>query len=319
VKRLFLKAAGVAAAGALLKACGGGGGTSAVVGGGGGGTPSGSLTLLQVVQQDARFTSLLGAVQRAGLTGLLSQAGASQTLFAPTNDAFSQLDGRVGGLSDAQLASILNFHVVPEFLSGATLASLGLQSGTKDTLYNFDGAPAALIFVDNGGTLNIWDGIGRNSITLGQTDVAASNGVLHVVNDVLLPRGVLTVADMLSANIDSFANFRARMSQADLDLLNGAGLFTVFVPSNDAAGTITVRRHVLERQIGSVDFPATAIAITMVSRAVSRLARGSGQVVNGRTVLGTLTDASPQSPANITDVDFYGTNGVIHVLDKVLL
>lgn len=316
MKRLFLKVAGAAAAGALLKACGGGGSSDAPAPAPAP-APAGSQTLLQVVQQDARFSTLLGAVQRAGLTGLLSQAGANQTFFAPTNVAFSQLDSRVGALSDAQLASIMNFHVVPQFLSGAALTALGTRSGTADTLYSFGGGPAALIFVDNGGTLNIWDGIGRTSITFAQTDVAASNGVLHVVNDVLLPRGVLTVAEMLTANIDSFSNYRAAMTGPDVDLLNGAGQFTVFVPSNDSPGAINVRRHALGQQIGSVDFPATATRYTMLSGATSRLARGSGQV-NGRNVLGTLTDSTP-TPANITDVDFYGSNGVIHVLDKVLV
>jgi uncharacterized surface protein with fasciclin (FAS1) repeats len=85
VKRLFLKAASVAAAGALLKACGGGGG------GGGSGTPTGSLTLLQLLQQDGRFSTLLAALQTAGLADRLGQAGASQTLFAPTDAAFDTL------------------------------------------------------------------------------------------------------------------------------------------------------------------------------------------------------------------------------------
>ena len=315
MKRLFLKAAGAAATGALLQACGGGGGS-----GGGGGTPSGNQTLLQLLQQDGRFSSLLSAVQRAGLTDQFAQAGASQTLFAPTNEAFAALNSRVGSLSDAQLTSILRFHVTPQFLSAAAINSLGASSGTAATLYDFRGDAAVLIFVRENSQLNIWDGIGRTSITLGETDIAASNGVLHVVNDVLLPRGVLTVSGILSASIDSFSNYRAAMSPADVTLLDGAGPFTVFVPSNDSPGTINVRRHVLSVQIGSDAFPTTTTQYTTRSGATSRLTKGTTppQVVNQKTVLGTLTD-STATAAIVTDVDFYGTNGVVHVIDKVLV
>jgi uncharacterized surface protein with fasciclin (FAS1) repeats len=308
LKRLFLKAAGVAAAGALLKACGGGGG------GGGGGTPTGTLTLLQIVQQDSRFSSLLSAVERAGLTGQLAQA-ASQTLFAPTNEAFSALESRVGALSDGQLASILSFHLAPQFLSAATLQSLGRRSETAATLYTFGGDAAVLIFVGNGGLPNIWDGVGRTSITFGQTDVAASNGVLHVVNDVLLPRHVLTVAQMLRASIDSFSDFSASVLGSTFNTLNGAGPFTVFVPINDAVNAQltdnVVRRHIVSGQtIGSDTFPPAGVALTTLNGQVT-LRKGTNAVV-----LATLTYGPVQ--ANVTDVDFFASNGVIHVIDHVL-
>jgi uncharacterized surface protein with fasciclin (FAS1) repeats len=310
VKRLFLKAAGVAAAGALLKACGGGGGD----GGGGGGNPTGTQNLLEVVQQDARFSRLLDAAQRAGLTGRLAQAGANQTLFAPTNEAFDALASRVGGLSDAQLNSILSFHVAPEILSSDALKSLGSRNGTAATLFGSGGDTAFLIFVNNGGTLNIWDGVGRTSITFGQMDVAASNGVLHVVNDVLLPRRVLTLSQMLTASIDSFSSFRAAMSAANVNLLNGAGPYTVFAPINGAPGAITFDFHVLPRQLGSDSFPTTTTSYPTLRRGrETRLTkRTSGNV------LATLTD-STSVLANVTDVDFFATNGVIHVIDKALV
>jgi uncharacterized surface protein with fasciclin (FAS1) repeats len=319
VKRLFLKAAGVAVVGALLKACGGGGG-----GGSGsctvGGAPTGSLTLLEVLQQDGRFSTLLAAVQNAGLSDQLRAAGTGLTLFAPTNDAFSELTSHVGGLSNGQLTDILNFHLVPRFLSSAQLRCFGAAGGERPaTLYSFRGDAATLIFVNENSQLNIWDGIGRTSITLGQTDVAASNGVLHVVNDVLLPRGVLTVSEMLRANIDSFARFRAAMSASDINELDGAGPYTVFVPSNDTTGAITVRHHALAQRLESDAFPTSATVYTTLSGRTTRLTRGTTppQSANGRDVLATLTDSTP-TLANVTDVDFYGSNGVIHVLDKVL-
>jgi uncharacterized surface protein with fasciclin (FAS1) repeats len=312
VKRLFLKAAGVAAAGALLEACGGGGG-----GGGGGGTPSGNQTLLQLLQQDARFSTLLAALQTAGLADALGQAGANQTLFAPTNDAFATLASRTGALSTSKLAEFVGFHVVPQFYSAAALRALG-SGNTTDTLYSFRSDTAKLIFVTDNGPLNIWDGIGRTSITVPEPDIAASNGVLHVVSDVLVPRGVLTVLQILRASIDSFSEFSASVTDpTSINALNGAGLVTVFVPSNDAInGTLNVpvvQQHIVPGgEFGSNTFTATGPTMTTLARRSMTLRKGSG------AVLATLNYGTSDPRATVTDVDFFGSNGVVNVIDRVL-
>jgi uncharacterized surface protein with fasciclin (FAS1) repeats len=315
VKRLFLKAAGVAAAGALLKACGGGGG------GGGGGTPSGNQTLLQLLQQDGRFSILLTALQNAGLAGQLDQAGARQTLFAPTNDAFSTLTSRTGALSAGKLAEFIGFHVVPQFYSAAALRSLAANSQTPDTLYSFRSDTAKLIFFTDNGPLNIWDGIGRTSITVPEPDIAASNGVLHVVSDVLVPRGVLTVLQILRASIDSFSEFSASVTEsASINALNGAGPVTLFVPGNDAvSGALAsniVRQHIVTTgEYGSNTFTTGGTSLTTLNG-------GGSQVINLRkgsgTVLATLNYGTADPRAKVTDVDFFGSNGVINVIDRVL-
>jgi uncharacterized surface protein with fasciclin (FAS1) repeats len=306
VKRLVLKAVGVVAAGALLKACGGGGGS---ISAGGGGVPSGNLTLLQVLQQDGRFSRFLAALQGAGLTDALGQAGTSQTVFAPPDDAFDRLASNVGTLSGGQLADIARFHVVPQFLSSATLVAYGAPGGARPaTRYSFGGDAAVLIFVFENNQLNIWDGAGRTSITLTQPDVAASNGVLHVVSDVLLPRHVLTVSQMLHANIDSL--FAALVSNE----FDGTGPYTVFVPSNNViTGAINVRDHALGRLLGSDNFPTTPTPYMTLSGRTTQLTKGTAP-----PVLATLTDRTP-TPAIVTDVDFFASNGVIHTINKVLV
>ena len=315
MKRLFLKAAGAAAAGALLQACGGGGG-----GGGGSGNPSGSQTLLQLLQQDGRFSTLLSAVQNAGLADQLGQAGASQTLFAPTNDAFATLASRAVGLSGGQIAAVAPFHVVPQFLSAAALRSIANSSTTPETLYSYRGNTAVLIFMsDNGGPLNIWDGIGRTSITIPETDIAASNGVLHVVSDVLVPRGVLTVLQILRASIDSFSEFSASVNQdsTSVNALNGSGPVTVFVPGNEFfSAPLTpamVRQHIVpNREFGSNAFTTAGTALTTLANRQMTLRKGSG------LVLGTLNYGTNDPQATVTDVDFFGSNGVINVINRVL-
>lgn len=311
MKRLFLKAAGVAAAGALLKACGGGGGGS-------GGGPSGSLTLLQLLQQDSRFSTLLASLQTAGLADALGQAGANQTVFAPTNAAFNALESRVGALSDQKRAEFVGFHVVPQFLSASTLRGFASRDERPATLYSFRNDPAVLIFVTDNGPLNIWDGIGRTSITLTEPDVAASNGVLHVVSDVMVPRGVLTVLQILRASIDSFGDFSASVTDStSINALNGAGPVTLFVPGNDAVnGTLTssvVRQHVVTSgEYGSNTFSAAGTSLTTLNGQQMTLRRGPPG-------LATLNYGTNDPRATVTDVDFFGSNGVINVIDRMLI
>lgn len=351
MKRLFLKASSVAVAATLLKACGGGdsgGGESApapapgpTLAPGPGApppppAPTGS-TLLQLVQQDGRFSTLRAAADKAGLSGQIGQAGASQTLFAPTNDAFNALATRigygnggamVGSLSASQLAGIIGFHVVPQPLRAADLTALGASGGVRPgTLYIFRNDAQQLIFVNDNSQLTIWDGVGRTSITIPETDIAATNGVMHVVSDVLLPRGVLTVSQMIRANIDYFGQFSASMVSAGVVAeLDGRGPFTVFAPLDQAVtGALSrdgVRNHVLPQELGAGAFPAVntpVTASTLTGRGL-RLTPRSGSTSNGRTVLATLTTTtSTTTLANVVDVDFYASNGVIHTVDKVLV
>jgi uncharacterized surface protein with fasciclin (FAS1) repeats len=319
VKRLFLKAGGAAAAIALLKACGGGGDS-------GGGVPNGTLSLLQILQQDSRFSTLLAAYQRAGLTDRLSQPGAGQTLFAPTNDGFNVLASRIGfgdgnglinGLSVDHLAGLLNFHLLPETRSRSQL------TGRPATLYSFNGEPAELIFVTESGLLNLWDASGRTNITIDQADLAATNGVLQVVSTVLVPRGVFTLSQMVRANDQYFKEFGAALTAAVIQQIDG-GTFTLFVPV-DGANTVVltesvVRHHIVPGQIGAGDFPPvnTSVPLTPLFGKSTSLTPRQGQTRDGATVLAELSQL-PLAYAAVVDVDFYGTNGVIHTIDRTLV
>merc|ERR1712151_1311769 len=138
-----------------------------------------SNTIVDIAVANADFTTLVAAVQAAGLGEALSSAGPF-TVFAPTNEAFAALpDGvleRLLGDTDA-LSEILRYHVVegkvlagdiPDFLSSGTL---------------LDGQQIELVSDSSGVTVN-----GANVIA---ADVEASNGVIHVIDEVLIPDGVL--------------------------------------------------------------------------------------------------------------------------------
>jgi uncharacterized surface protein with fasciclin (FAS1) repeats len=323
VKRLFLKAAGAAAAGVLLKACGGGGGGGSSGGGGGGGggggncqLPSGSDSLLQRLQQDSRFSALRQAVSKAGLDGTLDDRGANLTLFAPDNDAFDRLGSRIGvgdrtgllaALSAGQWKDIINFALLPQRNSLCDLTPPSGQDLRPTTLFTQPtGEFEQLILVrDNGGPLTIWDGIGRFLITFQESDLGAANGVMHVPSDVLLPRYTLTVSQMLRASVDSFSDFAAVAS--DVPALNSPGSFTVFAPFN---GTFTPpltanqrRHHVVSGTTLKGDDFRTNPSLTPLFGGALTVRGGSPATVNAKA---------------ITDVDFFGSNGVIHVVDGVV-
>lgn len=133
-------------------------------------------TIVDVAASNPDFATLVAAVKAAGLVETLSGTGPF-TVFAPTNEAFAKLPaGTVENLlkpeNKAQLAAILTYHVV----AGKVLAADAVKLDKATTV---NGADAAIVV--NGGTVTI------DGATIIATDVAASNGVIHVIDTVMLP------------------------------------------------------------------------------------------------------------------------------------
>lgn len=133
-------------------------------------------------------TTLVAAVKAAGLVDTLEGSGPF-TVFAPTNAAFSKLPaGTVQGLlkpdMKQQLTSVLTYHVVPGRHTAGELARAVQQGGGQASLRTVEGEP--LTVTRKGSTLMVTDakgGVARVTIA----DVMQSNGVIHVVNKVLMP------------------------------------------------------------------------------------------------------------------------------------
>ncbi|WP_180970072.1 fasciclin domain-containing protein [Deinococcus planocerae] len=141
--------------------------------GGGANVPTGN-TIAAVVSNDPNFSTLLSAVQAAGLTQTLAGPGPF-TVFAPTNAAFAKVPAdQLQALlnNPAQLRAVLLYHVVPGRVTSAQVA--GLSSATT-------AQGGTLTVSASGGTVRI------NDATVTRADVPASNGVIHVIDTVLLP------------------------------------------------------------------------------------------------------------------------------------
>jgi uncharacterized surface protein with fasciclin (FAS1) repeats len=148
--------------------------------------PAGTIVDLAVASPD--HTTLVSAVQAAGLAETLSGAGPF-TVFAPTNAAFAKLPaGTVESLTQpanrAALTGILTYHVVPGRVSAADLGGLIDAGGGRATLTTVQGG--TLTATRENGSIRLTDARGGTS-TVTAADLAGSNGVIHVIDTVVMP------------------------------------------------------------------------------------------------------------------------------------
>ena len=145
-------------------------------------------TIVENAVNSPIHTTLVAAVKAAGLVDTLNSAGPF-TVFAPTNDAFAKLpagtvDTLVKPENKAQLTSILTYHVVPGKISSKDLLKMIKDGGGKATATTVNGEP--LTFTASGKTITITDAKGGTA-KVTTADVFQSNGVIHVIDTVLMP------------------------------------------------------------------------------------------------------------------------------------
>lgn len=277
----------------------------------------GPQTIAEIAVADAQFSTLVAALTKADLVSVL-QGADTYTVFAPTNKAFNILLNDLGvssldELSKEALTPILLNHVIAgEFKS--TDLSTGYISTASNSGPNSNNLNV-FIKVEGGVVVN------RN-VSVTSTDIIASNGVIHVVNKVILPTDVVDIA----SNDDSFSSLVGALGAADGDLVNvlkGDGPFTVFAPVNGAFEEISAVVNGLSSAELSdvlqyhVVAGANVLSSDLTDGMVVNTLTGSFTVnIAGSTV--TLTDESGAT-VNVIATDVQGTNGVVHVIDKVLL
>ncbi len=150
--------------------------------------PAATGNIVEVAQGDPQFSTLVSAVTAAGLAETLSGPGPF-TVFAPTNAAFEKVDkATLGSLmepaSKDKLAGILTYHVVPGNVDAAALTKMIVDNGGTAELTTVNGAK--LTAKAAGGTVTLTDAAGNTS-TVTATDVPAANGMIHVIDTVLMP------------------------------------------------------------------------------------------------------------------------------------
>lgn len=331
-RRTLLLTAVAGAASTLLAACGGGDDDAPVTND----TPATKLgNIVEIAQANPDFSTLVAAVVKAGLAGALSGTDLL-TVFAPTNAAFDSAAVSLGlangaalvnALPASALASVLLYHVV----AGKNL-STSLTAGNLPTLYTFEGSPAALALSLTGG-VKLTDAV-LTAATVTRADIEASNGVIHVVDKMLVPPGVLNIVQMAQLN-PAFSSLVVAVVAAGLaDALSAATpKLTVFAPTNDAFAAIAstvasldnsglktvLLHHVVGSEVlsTSIPFGTPVDTLTQPSSAPQQITINNNAIA---PAIATITDASGSTPpSNIVAVDVRASNGVIHVIDKVLI
>jgi uncharacterized surface protein with fasciclin (FAS1) repeats len=288
---------------------------------------------LAEVATSAGFSSLVAAADKAGLVAALSDPNADLTVFAPTDVAFTSLakslgfadaNAMVAALDGPTLAKILTYHVLPTKESAAELIAGG---ATQATLYEFPAGTPTTLAVDTTSSVKLTDAA-LNQATVTRANVAASNGVIHVIDKVLVPPGVLNVVQMAQSN-PVFSVLVEAVVAADLaGPLSGAGPFTVFAPTNDAFSAALVElsttkeallanpalADILTYHVVGGDVRAADVVALSKPAAVTTL-QGSSFSVDASLA---ITDGNGRK-ATLLATDVIASNGVIHVIDKVLL
>ena len=261
------------------------------------------------------------SVQKSGLTSKLDSTAGSFTLFAPTNEAFaaSKIDAAlINSLSSDQLKELVLYHIID-----AKYISSDLPDGPNARVTTASGDS---VFVTKNSS-----GVYINGIKVQTANIVASNGVLHTISKVLVsPVGNLVEAVLADTTLTYLAAAVVRASQGSVNvaaLLSSGGVFTVFAPTNQAfrdAGFASIdginaadpnvlgsilTYHVLAGRVFSSDLTEGAQPTTLAGGTVTI------SLVNGATVKGS----GNASTSNIIGTNLMGSNGVIHLIDRVLL
>jgi transforming growth factor-beta-induced protein len=272
-----------------------------------------SNTIVDIAAGNPDFSTLVAAVLAADLAEALSGEGPF-TVFAPTNEAFAKLpEGTLESLllpeNKQALTDILLYHVV----SGSVLAADVVNLSEAKTLLGKN----VNIKVDMG-TVMI------NEANVVATDIIADNGVIHVIDSVILPPADL--ADIVDTAVADgrFTTLAAALGAAELiDTLKGEGPFTVFAPTDDAFALLP------EGTVESLLLPENKQALTDILLyhvvAGKVMAEDVVTLTEAETLLGQNVSIKVdmgkvyinESEVIITDIET--SNGIIHVIDVVLL
>lgn len=273
--------------------------------------PDLDITIAEYATLDKNFSTLVEALQKADLVEVFMNKG-NYTVFAPTNEAFSNLFRQLGvrgveDLSADQLTPILLYHVM-----GQKVPSTTLSEGYFHTLNQSRNHPVDIkVSLKNGVIIN-------KDVKVTTADINLSNGIIHVIDKVMLPP---TIVDHALANPDFSILVQAVVKAGLVDALNEEGPFTVFAPTNAAFEALFAKIGVS----GISDLTAEQLTPILLYHVVSGNVR-STDLNEGKveTLKGELKVSLSPVPAindysDIIATDVQATNGVIHVIDEVLL
>ena len=264
-----------------------------------------------IIATSPNHTYLKAAIDQEGLTSTLQESTGTYTVFAPTNDAFdalaSDLDTNIAGLlALSNLSDILTYHVL-----GSEVASSSINNG--DIVDALSTTNTLKLSATAGGDVYV------NQAMVTMANIGADNGVVHVLDAVILPNE--TVVDVAIDN--GFTTLTTAVVAAELlsTLSDPFAEYTVFAPSNDAFDSLAVTLGTDLAGILALPNLSDILLYHVVSGTVLSTGLSAGDVatLNGLTVTVDLTTGVMINDATVTLADVTSENGVVHVIDGVLL
>ncbi|NRA68516.1 MAG: fasciclin domain-containing protein [Pseudobacteriovorax sp.] len=270
-------------------------------------------TLLETAAAAGNFNTLIAAVEAAGLTDLLNQEGPF-TILAPTDDAFAAIpeDQLSAILADKEiLTNILTYHVIPN----AAVAAETVVTLSEATMANGD---TVAISVSE-------DGLKINQANVIATDITASNGIIHVIDSVLVPEvdepAPKTLLEVAAA-AGNFTTLIAAVEAAGLtDVLNQEGPFTILAPTDEAFAKIPANQLsaiLADKHLLTNILTYHVIGAEVNKAKISKLFKA--KMLNGQKIRIKRTKSGLKvNNAKVIATDIAGDNGLIHVIDNVLI
>lgn len=261
-----------------------------------------------------KFNTLVAAVKAAGLVETLKGKGPF-TVFAPTDEAFAKLPkGTVEELlkpeNKDKLVAILTYHVVP----GRVMAADVVKLKSAKTVQGQEVTIAV-----KGGTVSV------DAAKVVKTDISCSNGVIHVIDSVILPKEPAKPADIVDTAVSAgkFGTLVAAVKAAGLvETLKGEGPFTVFAPTDAAFAKLpkgTVEDLLKPENKDKLVAILTYHVVPGRLKAADVVAAKELKTVNGKTAAVTTEGGAKIAGVSIIATDIETSNGVVHVIDSVML
>ncbi len=264
----------------------------------------GPLDIVDTAVKAGDFNTLVKALQMAELSDALKSAGPF-TVFAPTDAAFAKLPkGELAALlaNKAKLAEVLKYHVVPGAVKAADVSKM----------------TSAKTLLGQSVTIDASKGVKVDGANVVATDIRCSNGIIHVIDTVILPK-----ADIIdtAAQAGSFKTLLTAIEAAGLtDTLRGPGPFTVFAPTDEAFAKIP--KADLAALLANKAKLAEVLKYHVVSGKVMAsdvVKLKEAQTVAGKSVRIDTSNGVKVNDAKVIKTDIPASNGVIHVIDTVIM
>ena len=282
-------------------------------------------SIAAIAAGDENFSTLVTALDAAGLVETLAGEGAF-TVFAPTNDAFAALGSDLDAvLADSELLTrVLLYHVVDGVVPAETALTLDGEmvatlSGDEFSVSLKDGN----LYIDNA--------------MVTATDIEASNGIIHVIDAVIIPTDEMAEEEKpsiaaIAAGDENFSTLVTALEAANLvDTLAGEGEFTVFAPTNDAFTALFDTVGSLP-EVCQPDLSDPYVLLAVLEYHLTRGDRRSTGLVNSGAVRmlnddvamigvdggGAFIHNFPEN-ARIEAADIRASNGILHLIGRVLI